>query len=190
MMRAPGSLDAIAAPSAASTASSRRAGSSIRASYSSVSGPGHAVALDDVDVRAVKVAGLVQPELIGQRDDVGDQRVALPPIARVAHPPVGVVEVRPRVRVEDAKRVILLVDDREVARALKNLQRRREIRRARNTGLIALDRRIGGRASSIVLVSPSERLRFVRNLPVGRIDDDALRTRRCPSRPRWPSMFT
>ena len=118
-------------------------------------GSSHPVALDDVDLGAVEVAGAVQPRLIGQRDDVGDQRVSVPPVPRVTHPPVGVVEVRPRVGVEHAKGVILLVDNREVARALKNLQRRRQVGRARNAGLIALDRRIGGRSRSVVLLSLS-----------------------------------
>ena len=114
-------------------------------------GSGQAIALDDVNVGAVEVARLIQPRLIRLRDDVGHQRISVPPVPRVAHPPVGVVEVRPRVGMEDAKRVILLVDDREVAGTLKNLQRRREIRRARHAGLIALERRVGGCPRLVVL---------------------------------------
>src|SRR6185436_15269072 len=89
------------------------------------------------------------------------------------HPPVRAVEMRPRVRVKNAERVIVLVDNRKVARALKNLQGSRKISRAGNTGLKALDRRIGSRSISKIFLSLRKRLRFVRNLSIGWIDDDA-----------------
>ena len=140
-------------------------------------GSGRVIALDDMNLGAMEVAGLIQPRLIRLRDDVSHQRVALPAIPGVAHPPVGVVEVRPRIGVEHAKRVILLVDDGKIAGTLKDLQRRREVRRTRHAGLKASDRRIGGRACPVVLLSCDECLRSVRNLPVRRIDNDAFRGR-------------
>src|ERR1700680_4383792 len=66
-------------------------------------GPGHPVALDDVDLGAVEVPRAVQPQLVGHRRDVADQSVSVPPIPGVTHPPVGVVEVRPTLGLEHAK---------------------------------------------------------------------------------------
>src|SRR5437667_5849738 len=99
-------------------------------------GAGHPIAFNDADLSTVKVSCLVEPKLIGQRNDVGYERVALPSITRIAHPPVRAVKVRPGVRVKDTERMIVLVDNRKVSRALKNLQWRWKIRHAGNTGLI------------------------------------------------------
>src|SRR5678816_4725148 len=71
--------------------------------------PGHPVTFDDVNLVAVKVSSLIQPKLIGQRNDICDQGVSLPPITSISHPPIGAVEVRPTVRMKDAKGVILPV---------------------------------------------------------------------------------
>src|SRR6185503_13797799 len=103
-------------------------------------GAGHPVTFHDVELSAVKVSGLVQPELIGQRNNVGNQRVSLPPITCVPHPPVRTVEVRPSVWMKDAECVIVLVDNRKVPRALENLKGSGKIGRTGNTCLITLNR--------------------------------------------------
>src|SRR4029079_12479140 len=95
---------------------------------------GHAVAFHDVDFAAVKGSRLIEPNLIGDRSDIRNQRVSVPSITRIAHPPVRAVEVRPGIRMEDAKRMIVLVDNRKVAGTLKDLQWSRKIRRTRNAG--------------------------------------------------------
>src|SRR4030095_9484648 len=133
----------------------------------------HPVAFHDVYLCAVKVPCLVKPKLIGECDNVGHQRVSIPSITGVAHPPVRAVEVRSSFRVKDPEGMIILVDNRKVTRALKNLQWSRKIGCTGNTGLVALQRRIGGRPISIVGLPLRKRVRLVRNLPVGRIDDDA-----------------
>ena len=46
-------------------------------------GTGHPVTFHDVDLIAVKVSCLVEPKMIGQRNDVGNQGVSRPSVARV-----------------------------------------------------------------------------------------------------------
>ena len=56
-----------------------------------------------------------------------------------------------RVRMKNAEGVILLVDNRKIARALKDLQWLGKICRAGHSGLVTLERRIGSRPICIVL---------------------------------------
>ena len=81
----------------------------------------HPVAVHDVNLGAVKVSGLVQPKLIRKRNDIGYHDVPLPPITRVAHPPIRAVEMRPSVRMKDAEGMGVLVDNRKIAGTLKYL---------------------------------------------------------------------
>src|ERR1051325_4966102 len=90
-------------------------------------GASHPVAFHDMDLSAVKVSSLVQPKLIGKRDDVRYQDISVPPITRIPHPPIRVVEVRPSVRMKDAERMVVLVNNRKITRTLKNLYRVRKI---------------------------------------------------------------
>src|SRR5438132_649583 len=52
------------------------------------------VALDDMKLVAVVVAGIVQPRLIVEVLDVDDQRITFPPAPRVAHPEVERLDMR------------------------------------------------------------------------------------------------
>src|SRR4051812_11570632 len=74
---------------------------------------------------------------------------------------------------KDSEGMIVLVHNRKVAGALKNLQWSWKIGRAWNTGLITLQRRVGSCPIFIVLLSLHQRLRFVWNFSIGRIDNDA-----------------
>ena len=72
---------------------------------------------------------------------------------------------------EHTEGMVILVHDREVAGALKNLQRRRKIRRTGNTGLITLAGWIRSRAISVIFVALLQRFRFVRDLRIRRINE-------------------
>jgi hypothetical protein len=79
----------------------------------------HPVTLNDVNVGAVKVSGLVEPKLVGQRHDVGNQRISFPAVTGITHPKIGAIEVWPGIRLKNAEGVVLLVNNGKISRTLR-----------------------------------------------------------------------
>ena len=114
-------------------------------------------ALGDLQRFAVEVAGLVEPGLVAEAHRVDDQRVAFPPAARVAHPEIEILHVRRAVQEHRPRGVGELVGDADVLRRLRDLERERQVGRARHAGHVALPQRIGHQPVLEVLVPLGQR---------------------------------
>ena len=99
------------------------------------------------------VAGAIQPRLAVEVVDVDHQRVALPAGPRIAQPEVDVaVGMARAVGVDGPHRMAELVEQRQVARPLEDLERLTRVGAAEDAEREALVPRIGGRARREVLL--------------------------------------
>src|SRR5579871_2299560 len=81
------------------------------------------------------------------------------------------------IEINDPVSMDVLIDNREIAGALDDLQRRTQVSRARNTGLRTSGTGVPGEAVPEVLVTFCKRPRLIRNFTVRRVHNDALRGR-------------
>jgi len=97
------------------------------------------ISLDDVQRFAMKVARAVEPGRVGKVHDVDDQRVSVPVAAGIAQPPVdGALGMLAAVRVDVARCVHVLVQERDRLGKLNDLERERHVRDARHAGQVAV----------------------------------------------------
>src|ERR1700733_6483289 len=111
------------------------------------------VTLDDMQLVAVKVSGLIKPGLVAEVGDVYNEGIFLPVAAGIPHEEINPVIMRSRRRLDDAVGMIVRVDDRKIPRALNELKRRRKIGGSRHASLEAIGGRICGGAILEVCVA-------------------------------------
>src|SRR5205823_3739265 len=92
---------------------------------------------------AVKIPRAVKPRLVVESGYVNHQRLSLPTAEGLSHP--GIHRRRPGIfQVDIARRTGVLVSDQNLAGALQNSERLRDVSGARYSRQVALDLRIPG----------------------------------------------
>src|ERR1041384_7705255 len=94
------------------------------------------VALDDVKIGAVEIAGVIEPGALIELSHVNDERVAFPVAARIAHPEVGPpleVIARAPLDADDPQRTRKCVTDSDFVGVLDDLERVRHVGGTRDT---------------------------------------------------------
>ena len=121
------------------------------------------VALDDLQLVAVMIAGAIEPRLIVEAGDGDDERVAFPHADRLPHPRID--RRRAGILQQDvAHRAGVFIRDEDRLVAVQDLERHRHVVRARHAGQVALDLRIAIEPVRLVLFLLLRGLRQIRNL--------------------------
>src|SRR4029079_7797069 len=96
------------------------------------------VALGDLQLIAVEVAGPIEPGAVVEAGRLDDERLALPVADRLAHPRIDGRWTR-ILEVDVSHRARVLIREEDGARALQDLERLRHVVRARHAWQVALD---------------------------------------------------
>ena len=91
----------------------------------------------------MEIPSPVEPCVVVERRHIDHQRIALPVAVRPTHPRIG-GRFPMRIHVDSARSTLVLVDDQNLRRSLKNLKWKRHVVGARHARPITLEFRLAG----------------------------------------------